>query len=225
MKKLFLILLVGAIFNCGAFAQDVMQTMVDNSFATQQTYLTSHINGLVMKDITGKNAATAREDRLTYNPHPRIKAEVIDAMLKRMKLTQGTATFKKTDFDKIFTSLTSKYSFSYDDAGDIVTAYQVLNWMIANKVKVEPAATAVNVTRTKIGAGLMQNKNINHNVYERAKLGEEMKILFVVLHAGWQNALKNGSLDAYSDGIAKQYQQQYGIDLRKLKLDNQGMHL
>lgn len=203
-----------------------MQTMIDNSFATQQAYLTGHINGLVMKNITGKNyKATKRTDRLTYNPHHKIKAEVMDAMLKRAKLTEGTETFRNTDFDKIFTTVTAKYNFSYKDAGDIVTAYQVLNWMIANKVNTEPAVAAVAATRIKVGASMMQNEKINHDAYERAKLGEEMKMLFAVVHAGWQNALKSGGLNKYSDSIAKQYQQQYGVDLRKLKLDEQGMHL
>ncbi|MBB3967510.1 hypothetical protein [Mucilaginibacter phyllosphaerae] len=35
--------------------------------------------------------------------------------------------------NKAFNSIASPYGLSYDDAADIVAAYEVVNWMIANQ--------------------------------------------------------------------------------------------
>ena len=55
----------------------------------------------------------------------------------------------------------------------------------------------------------------------RAALGEELKLLFVTLHAGWQSARREGSLDEYSRGVAALWRAQ-GDDLRGIRLTGAG---
>jgi len=43
-------------------------------------------------------------------------------------------------------------------------------------------------------------------------------------HPGWQSSMKEGDARPYADGIARQFQQVYGIDLRRTALDASGLH-
>lgn len=207
-------------------AQDMGQIMIENAQATQNAYLSSHIDGLVLSNMTGKGkkAGTVTESYLTYNPSPKIRDRVINNMAAKMKLNaQNVQALKQIDFNKTFTDITAPYHLQYDDAADVVTAYQVLNWMIANKAG-NPKPAAVSAVKQSVIASLQQNRNIRHDAGNRAMLGEEMKIMFTLLHAGLQEATKNGTLQQYSNNINKQFQQLYHQDLRQVKLDEKGMH-
>ena len=56
----------------------------------------------------------------------------------------------------------------------------------------------------------------------RAKLGEELKFLTVILHAGWISAEKEKNLPAYSRDVARLFQQQGGADVGSMRLTASG---
>ncbi|MFD1255643.1 hypothetical protein ACFQ3S_02440 [Mucilaginibacter terrae] len=212
------------VYTFTAGAQDMGQVFMDNAAATQQAYMTSHINGLILKNVIKGGKSTA-ESHLTYNPSLKIRNQVIDRMAAKMKSNSSNiVALKQYDFNKIFTGITAPYHLQYNDAADIVTAYQVLNWMIANNAA-DPKPTAVNAVKSSTILALQQNREIAQDAGNRAMLGEEMKILFVMLHAGWQEAKKTGKVANYSTTLAQQYQQQFKQDLRSLRLDDKGLHL
>jgi hypothetical protein len=224
LKNIAIALSIFTAFASVVHAQDMGQVWMDNAAASQNAYMTSHINNLVLKNMTGKNAGKVTDSRLTYNPSIKIRDRVIDNMAARMKLNSSQlAALKQMDLNKIFANITAPYRSRYDDAADIVTAYQVLNWMIANKAP-DPKPVAVTAVRNAVIPVLQQNREIAHEAGNRAMMSEEMKLLFVMQHAGWQEARKTGKLQSYSDAIARQYQQLYHQDLRSLKLDAKGLH-
>jgi len=204
-------------------AQDMGQVYMENAAASQQAYMTSHINGLTLRNVLKGNSSKG-ESNLTYNPSTRIRDRVIDRMAAGMKLSQANVVrLKQKDFNKIFTEITAPYRLQVDDAADILTAYQVLNWMIANNAP-DPTPSSVDAVRRSSIAALKLDRDIAHNAGNRAMLGEELKIIFVLNHSGWQAAKKSGAVSAYSDNITNQYQRRYNQDLRKLKLDSKGLH-
>jgi len=42
--------------------------------------------------------------------------------------------------------------------------------------------------------------------------------------SGWLSSMKENNARPYADGIARQFQQVYGIDLRRTALDAGGLH-
>lgn len=194
------------LLSINAQAQDVGQTIMDNAAATQYNYMTSHIAGLSLKNVAGKGKSTGKVGHgLTYNPSPKIKSKVIDNLALQMKLDAATtAKLKQTNIDAAFTSITAPYNLKYNDASDIVAAYQVLNWMIANRSP-NPQPASVAAVRETSDNALRQNKQIYSDAGKRAMIGEELKALFVIQHAGWQNAIKKGTEKNFSDIIATQY--------------------
>lgn len=222
--KRIITLAIGVIFTVAVSkAQDVGQTIIDNAASTQYNYMTSHIANLSLKNASGNAGAKSGRD-LSYNPSPRIKSRVINNMAVKLKLdAANTAKLKQTDVDGIFTGITKPYNLKYDDAADIVTAYQALNWMIANNAP-NPQPAAITALRNATNNALGQNREIYANAGNRAMLGEELKTMFVLHHAGWHDAIKKGTTKAYSDKIVGQYASTFGQNLRELKLDSKGLH-
>lgn len=220
------IIAVGLIFSAAITkAQDIGQTIMNNAAASQYNYMTSHIANLSLKNISGKGKGSAKVGHgLTYNPSPKIKERVLNNIAANLKLDAANiANLKQTNFDGIFTGITAPYHLQANDASDIVAAYQVLNWIIANN-SANPQLTTVASVREDTDDALRQNKEIYTDAGKRAMLGEELKIMFVLLHAGWQDAIKKGTTASFSEKIAGQYSSAFGQDLRSLKLDAKGLH-
>ncbi|MBC7945841.1 MAG: hypothetical protein H7X91_11400, partial [Burkholderiales bacterium] len=75
--------------------------------------------------------------------------------------------------------------------------------------------------RAQVARSLAANATFA-NPHTRAELAEEMKLLFVTLHAGWQSARREGNLKPYADGVARMFQQFTGNDLRAMRLTERG---
>jgi hypothetical protein len=108
-----------------------------------------------------------------------------------------------------------------NDAADAVTAYTLLGWQIAKQDASEISNAKVQAVRRQIAPALAANPRLAAPA-ARGALGEEMKLLFVTLHAGWQSAVKEGNTARYSDGVARMWRQQSGRDLRALSLTDAG---
>jgi hypothetical protein len=129
----------------------------------------------------------------------------------------------RRDIARIYDGVAGPYGVGGDDLANATTAYLVLGWMIANGQQDVPGGKAsVLAARRQVAAMLAGNPAAAPD--RRAALGEEMKILFVVGHAGWRGAIQGGTLPAYSQGIAAQFQRQFGIDLHRTRLDAGGLH-
>lgn len=124
------------------------------------------------------------------------------------------------DFNKAYASLVRGTGLSTTDVVDIMAAFMMLGWMISNDAQADPDPSALLAVRAQLGPGLSAEPRFA-NPQQRAALGEELKILFVTLHAGWQSAKKEGNLGTYADGVSALFRRQ-GADMRALRLTDAG---
>lgn len=164
-----------------------------------------------------------------YTASPAVHRGVVDDLVGRVRARNPQdaealrAAFAKYDYARIYDGIVAPYGLSGDDAGNAMTAYLVLGWMIANGVQEVPSGRAAAIAaRAQVAGTLAENNALPREKW--AELGEELKLQFVVAHAGWQSAMKDGTTRLYADGIARQFQQIYGIDLRRIALDAHGLH-
>lgn len=75
--------------------------------------------------------------------------------------------------------------------------------------------------RSTKSRGTSSGPSVGMAATTRAALAEELKLLFVTLHAGWQGARRGGVLQQYADGTAQLFKTQ-GTDLRGLRLTEAG---
>jgi hypothetical protein len=129
------------------------------------------------------------------------------------------AEMAKHDFDQVFTGLIAGSGLRTGDAADAVAAYTLLGWMIATGAP-DPTPKQARAVRTQIARHAAGNATFL-NPTRRADLGEEMKLLFVTVHAGWQSARKEGRLPQYSAGVARLFLSS-GIDFAALRLTDDG---
>lgn len=149
-----------------------------------------------------------------------------DAFLQRLSTRNPNAVgqardqMARYDFDRIYAGITRPFGLSPNDAGDVMTAYLVLGWMVANGAP-DPSVSGVRAARGHIASLLAQGGALADPA-TRAAVGEELKLLFVVMHSGWQSARREGTLAQYANGVAQMFATQNGDDLRRIVLTDSG---
>lgn len=161
----------------------------------------------------------------TYTSTPALRKQAVAEFVQRAKQTQPEAAsvgqqLTQHDYNGIWRGIAGRYGLSANDTADALTAYTVLGWLITNGAD-DTNAAAVRAARGQIAAQSAGNPQFQSSA-DRAKLGEEFKILFVVLHSGWQSAMREGTLDVYRNGVANMFAQHSGTDLRSLNLTSAG---
>lgn len=147
-----------------------------------------------------------------------------DYVARVAKSDSGTAQaiaaeFAKHDFARIYAGLVAPIGYRPNDAADVLAAYTLLGWLIANGVPDATPRQAAAV-RSQIAQRVGGDPNFT-NSSARARFGEDMKLLVVTLHAGWQSARREGNIKQYGDGVAALFQRN-DIDLRALRLTDAG---
>lgn len=164
--------------------------------------------------------------RLTYVSTAAVKQKALDSYLARLTAQDPDAAklmaeqFKKNNAGDVYHSLIASTGLRDNDAADNLASYTILGWMIATGSD-EPSPTQIRAARNQIAGVMAQNRRLA-NMSARALFGEEIKLLFVSVHAGWQSAKQQGTLRQYSEGIAKTFGQQSRQTLQSLKLTNAG---
>jgi len=161
----------------------------------------------------------------TYTSTPALRKQAVAEFVERAKRTQPEAVsvgqqLTQHDYNGIWRGIAGRYGLSANDTADALTAYTVLGWLITNGAD-DTNAASVHAARAQIAAQSAGNPQFQSTT-DRAKLGEEFKILFVVLHSGWQSAMREGTLDIYRNGVANMFAQHSGTDLRSLNLTSAG---
>ncbi len=128
---------------------------------------------------------------------------------------------RQHDFGQIYAGLLAGTGLHRGDAADALTSYTMLGWMIANGQMATPPANQIAAARAEVARTVSTNPALATEA-ARAKLGEEVAILFVLLHAGWQSAQKEGKLSTYANGVATMFSRQFGQDLRAMDLTDRG---
>lgn len=163
---------------------------------------------------------------LAYRPTPALARATVDGYVRRLNGKNPEAAravadqFGRNDYGAIYRRLVAPFGLRDGNAADALTAYTVLSWMIANNAG-DPGRGAVLAARNQIGSRLSVDPQLS-TPRNRARAGEEFKLLFVTLHAGWQSARREGNLQPYADGVARLFQAQ-GTNLRALRLTRDGL--
>lgn len=126
----------------------------------------------------------------------------------------------KHDFHRIYAGIVAPFGYRANDAADALAAYTLLGWLIATGAP-DPSPAAAAAVRAQIAAGMANDQRFS-DPRTRAELAEELKLLFVTLHSGWQSARREGKLRPYGDGVASMFRRFSGNDLRAMRLTEQG---
>ena len=177
--------------------------------------------------MTARKPIPAGDIRLSYTPTPEIRRAALAGYLARIRQKSPdnaqvmAAQFARNDYTKVYHDLIAGSTIRENDAVDVVTAYTLLGWQIANEVRNGISDRQFEGVRRQMAPPLAANPRIA-DPRNRASLGEEMKLMYITVLAGWQSAAKDGSSKACSDGITATFKQQSGRDLRALKLTDAG---
>jgi hypothetical protein len=171
----------------------------------------------------------AAQVSLGYVPGAAVHERVLADLLQRIRAKDPhgaqavESVFARYDYGKLYDGIAGPYGLSGDDAGNAMTAYLILGWLIANgRQDVPGGRAAAMAARAQIAGAFAGGADMSPQ--KRAELGEELKLQFVMAHAGWLSAIKDHTARQYADGIERQFQQVYGIDLRHIALDARGLH-
>ena len=170
--------------------------------------------------VQGPGLASARTD---YQPTPTLAKQTQAAFLERLGRTNPAAAqdlsaqLNWNDYQTVWRDLAKGTGMRGGDAADAQAAYVVLCWMIAtgSTTDLDPAAFAG--VRGQIAPRLATEPRLAAP-RTMAALGEELKLLAVITHAGWQAARREDHLPAYADGVAEQFRKTSGQDVRALVL-------
>lgn len=160
-----------------------------------------------------------------YQPTPALGRQALAGYVQRIRRAnpgladQVAREFGKHDYQAIYRSIVADDGFGSNSVSDAMAAYLTLTWMIANNANREPSAAEVLGVRRQIAARVAGNPALLAN---RAQLGEELKLLLVTTHAGFQSSRKEGTQRRYADGVAAMIRKHYDLDLRALRLTPNG---
>lgn len=102
-----------------------------------------------------------------------------------------------------------------------MTAYTLLGWGISTSSFRDVDNAVVAKVRAQVANWFSRDpRPMAAGV--AARLGEKLKLQYVVLYSGWQSSRKEGNMPAFSDGVAALFRAQSGQDLRALKLTRDG---
>lgn len=188
--------------------------------------------GQVARDGSGRGAPIAPRaggptGAMTYRVTPAISQAAVRGYIARASKKNPQAAkhmgdqFAKHDYRAAYRGLIAGTGLRENDALDALTAYTALGWMITHNAFSDPDPAALKGLRAQL-APRFDRTSAFSDPGTRAALGEELKLLFVTLHSGWQSAKREGALSQYSGGVAQLFRRQGGADLTQVKLGPAG---
>ncbi|WP_232629916.1 hypothetical protein [Methylobacterium sp. Leaf118] len=100
------------------------------------------------------------------------------------------------DYDAIFQGFLAGTPLRAEDAGDVLTAFIVLQWMVANDATAEPSPAALRAIRRRFVAPMAVRPPLSEPA-SRAAFAEQVKLRTVLHHAGWKAAKQLGILPRF----------------------------
>ena len=170
---------------------------------------------------------TAGDVALDYRPSAALARQAVDGYLARASQTSPEGArvyreqFARHDYRSLYRGLIAGAGLRENDAGDALAAYTLLGWQIANRSTASISNEAVRAVRSQLVAAVGGSEPFAPG--NRAALGEELKLLYVTLHSGWQAAQREGTTRAYSDGVAALFSRQAQTDLRTIRITDNGI--
>ncbi|KQQ14822.1 hypothetical protein ASF53_08235 [Methylobacterium sp. Leaf123] len=102
----------------------------------------------------------------------------------------------KHDYNGIFRGFLDGTGLDPADAGDVLTAFIVLQWMVANDATAEPSPAALQAIRRRFVMPMAAKPPLSQPA-SRAAFAEQVKLRAVLHHAGWKAARQLGVLPRF----------------------------
>ncbi|SEP50682.1 hypothetical protein SAMN04487843_13914 [Methylobacterium sp. ap11] len=139
---------------------------------------------------------------LPFASNAELRAATVARHVRELRATNPIAAAEvaremaRHDYDAIFRSFLSDTALRPDDAGDVLTAFIVLQWMVANDTKAEPSPAALRAVRRQMVAPMADKPPLSQAA-TRAAFAEQVKLRTVLHHAGWQAAQRLGMVPSF----------------------------
>jgi hypothetical protein len=172
-------------------------------------------------DATATSAALAK---LKYRSTPATMQAALAAYIERAKHGNPKAAdaaeraLSHQDIGAIYRGIVTPFGLRDGNIADALAAYVVLGWMIANGDG-DPSPSSVQTVRRQLATRLVSDPRLSGD--NPIALGEELEFSFVILHAGWQSARRDGLVSSFADAVAAMFATQ-GFDLRAVGLTAAG---
>ncbi len=147
---------------------------------------------------------------LPFASSAELRAATVARHVRELRVTNLIAAAEvaremaRHDYDAIFRSFLSDTALRPDDAGDVLTAFIVLQWMVANDTKAEPSPAALRAVRRQMVAPMADKPPLSQAA-TRAAFAEQVKLRTVLHHAGWQAAQRLGMVPSFVATLPKDF--------------------
>ncbi|KRA67124.1 hypothetical protein ASD89_02580 [Caulobacter sp. Root656] len=168
----------------------------------------------------------------TYRADPQVAARVqkqfSDWMAKQAGPDAGrqvAAAMQRTNPVRNWSQLVASDGLRAGDTADALAGYWVLNWMIANGGDNTRAQTLA--VRDQVRPIIANNPAYGRlDEPHRQEFAEILMLNFLIQHAAYVDAMKRGdqpTLRKLADAAVARFRNEMGVDLRQLRLTDQGM--
>ena len=138
-----------------------------------------------------RDATVAREVRTLRATNPIGAAETAREMARH-------------DYDTIFRGFLDGTPLRAEDAGHVLTAFIVLQWMVANDATAEPSPAALRAIRRQFVEPMAVRPPLSEPG-SRAAFAEQVKLRTVLHHAGWKAAKQLGVLPRFLATLSNEF--------------------
>ncbi|WP_244473672.1 hypothetical protein [Methylobacterium sp. Leaf112] len=202
------------LLSSGALAQDAGASILQGLQQQQFQGLDAAIGAQSVEDTArlprGDAERPVRRAALPFTTSAELRAATIGRHIQALRATNPIAAVEvaremaKHDYDAIFRSFLTQTDLRADDAGDVLTAFIVLQWMVANNVEVDPSPTALRAIRRRMVEPIAGKPPLSRPA-TRAAFAEQVKLRTVLHHAGWQAARRLGLVPDFLAGLSKDF--------------------
>jgi hypothetical protein len=138
---------------------------------------------------------------------------------------QVAAAMERTDPVQNWARLVASDGLRPGDTADALTAYWVMNWMIANGG--DNTRTQTQAVRNQVRPVIATNPAYARlNEAQRQEFAEILMLNFLIQHAAYVEAMQRDDqpvLQKLADAAVARFRNEMGVDLRQLQLTDQGL--
>jgi hypothetical protein len=138
---------------------------------------------------------------------------------------QVAAAMERTDPVQNWARLVASDGLRPGDTADALTAYWVMNWMIANGG--DNTRTQTQAVRNQVRPVIATNPAYARlDEAQRQEFAEILMLNFLIQHAAYVEAMQRGDqavLQKLADAAVARFRNEMGVDLRQLQLTDRGL--
>ena len=204
--------------------QSLMRTQMMNNVLGNNVRAARGIRNLNPREDTMPDTAFRRIPDVTKQ----VERDYADWIAKRggpRASEELRAYYATHDFRQDWAKNEASDGLKPDNVADALTAYWVMNWMIANRVDGTTRAQVQAVKRQVAPRILRQAAFTSLNNVGRQRLAEVWQLNYVFQSFGMYGAMKRGdqaTAQKASDGAEARFRNEAKVDLRRLSLTDRG---